>query len=175
MANLSEAAVAPRCGALAPAFELPDVARPVDAQPTRLRAWRQRRPVLLALLPAMAGEQRLAWLRSLADRREAIEEAQAITLAVVEGDHDAVSALWRQADPPFPLLADADGATLAAYLGAAATLPALALVDQYSVLLAVLPAASSDAAPDIDAALRDFDFAAQSDCACTLPAWPVKE
>lgn len=175
MANLSEAAASPRCGELAPAFALPDVTRPDDAQPTRLRAWRQRRPVLLALLPEGAGEQRIAWLRALADRRDAIEETQAVTLAIVAGDRAAVSALWRQADPPFPLLADADGATLAAYLGADATLPALALVDQYSVLLAVMPATSPDAAPDLDAALRDFDFAAQSDCACTLPAWPAEE
>ncbi len=166
---------APRCGALAPAFALPDVARPAEAAPVRLRAWRQRRAVLLALLPEGAREQRIAWLRTLAARRAELAEAQVVTLAIAGGERAAVADLWRQADTFFPLLADAEGATLAAYLGAGATLPALALVDRYSVLLALLPAANSDAAPDLDAALREFAFAEQSDCACALPAWPAEE
>ena len=173
--TLSTLADAPRCGTLAPAFALPDVARPADAAPVRLRAWRQRRAVLLALLPAGAGGQRIAWLRALAARREELAEAQVVTLAIAEGERAAVADLWRQADIPFPLLADADGATLAAYLSAGASLPALALVDRYSVLIALLPAASPDATPDLDAALRDFAFAEQQDCACTIPAWPAEE
>lgn len=166
---------APRCGTLAPDFTLPDVARPAEAAPVRLRAWRQRRAVLLALLPEGAGEQRIAWLRALAARREELAEAQVMALAIAGGERAMLANLWRQADAPFPLLADADGATLAAYLGPGATLPALALVDRYSMLLALLPAASSDAAPDLDAALREFAFAEQQDCACTLPAWPAEE
>lgn len=165
----------PRYGILAPAFTLPDVARPADAALVRLRAWRQRRPVLLALLPAGAGELRVAWLRALAAQRADLDDAQVVTLAIAQGDREAVHALWRQADTPFPLLVDADGATLAAYLGADQTRPALALVDRYSVLLSTLPASGLDAAPDLDAALRDFAFADQEDCACGLPAWPTEE
>ncbi|MGH2505500.1 MAG: hypothetical protein ACRDID_23560, partial [Ktedonobacterales bacterium] len=61
-----------------------------------------------------------------------------------------------------------------AYLGADATLPALALVDRYSVLLALLPAADASAAPDLDAALAEFAYAEQEDCACTIPTWPAE-
>jgi hypothetical protein len=43
------------------------------------------------------------------------------------------------------------------------------------VLLTLLPAADPGATPDLDAALREFAFAEQEDCACTLPAWPVEE
>jgi hypothetical protein len=65
--------------------------------------------------------------------------------------------------------------TLSAYLGADVTRPTLALVNRYSVLLSLLPASDADAAPDLDAALRDFAFAEQEDCACGLPIWPVEE
>lgn len=168
-------AKAPRCGILAPAFALPDATQSAEAEPVRLRAWRQRRPVLLALLPAEAGEQRVAWLRALAARRDDLDYARAVTLAIIGGDRDAVRALWRQADVAFPLLADASGETLAAYLGARHTLPALALVNRYSVLLALLPAADASAAPDLDAALTEFAYAEQEDCECTIPAWPAEE
>lgn len=166
---------APRCGVLAPAFALPDATRPAEAEPVRLRAWRQRRPVLLALLPAGAGEQRVAWLRAIAARRADLDYAQAVTLAIVGGDREEARALWRQADVAFPLLADATGETLAAYLGADATQPALALINRYSVLLALLPAADATAAPDLDAALAEFAYAEQEDCECTIPAWPAEE
>ena len=166
---------APRCGVLAPAFALPDATRPAEAELVRLRAWRQRRPVLLALLPSGAGEQRVAWLRAIAARRTDLEYARAITLAIVGGDREQARALWRQADVAFPLLADATGETLAAYLGADATRPALALVNRYSVLLALLPAADATAAPDLDAALAEFAYAEQEDCACTITAWPAED
>jgi peroxiredoxin len=170
----TNASGAPRCGVLAPAFTLPDATRTAEGEPVRLRAWRQRRPVLVALLPEAAGEQRVAWLRALAARRADLDEARTITLAVVDGDREGARSLWRQADVAFPLLVDADGATLAAYLGANATRPALALVNRYNVLLALLPAADASAAPDLDAALREFAFAEQEDCACGLPIWPVE-
>lgn len=164
-----------RCGKLAPAFTLSDVARPADAEPIRLRAWRQRRPVALALLPLAAGEQRLIWLRALAARRADLDDAQAVTLAIADGPSADLLALWRQAAVCFPLLCDADGATLASYLGPAATLPALALIDRYNALIALVPASDASAAPNLDAALRDFAFAEQQDCACGLPAWPADE
>lgn len=164
----------PRCGVLAPAFALPDATRPAEAEPVRLRVWRQRQPVLLALLPAGAGEQRVAWLRALAARRADLDYARAVTLAIVGGDREATRALWRQADVAFPLLVDATGETLAAYLGANATRSALALVNRYNVLLALLPADAS-AAPDLDAALTEFAYAEQEDCECTIPAWPPEE
>lgn len=175
MTKMGEASA--RCGVLAPVFALPDVARPADAPPVRLRAWRQRRPVLLALLPAAAGDQRLAWLRALAARRTDLDYALAVTLAIAEGERAAVADLWRQADSPFPVLADADGATLAAFLGAdwATQPPTLALVNRYNVLIATLPAANPTAPPDLDAALREFAYAEQEDCACTIPAWPAEE
>ena len=138
----------------------------------RLRAWRQRRPVLLALLPDPTSAQSVAWLRALAARRDDLDYARAVTLAIVGGDREAVRALWRQADVSFPLLADPTGETLAAYLGADLSRPALALVNRYNTLLAMAPATNPDAAPDLDAALREFAFAEQEDCACGIPEWP---
>jgi peroxiredoxin len=172
MTTNSTETAAPRCGTLAPAFALPDVTRPADAAPVRLRAWRQRQPVLLALLPEAAGMQRIAWLRALAVRSADLDDACAVTLAVAGGACESAGSLWRQVDVTFPILADADGATLAVYLGADATRPALALVNRYNVLLALLPASDANAAPDLDAALREFAFAEQEDCACGTPIWP---
>ena len=165
---------APQCGVLAPAFTLPDATRPAEAELVRLRAWRQRRPVLLALLPEPTSAQTVAWLRALADRAADLDYARAVTLAIVGGDREAVRALWRQADVSFPLLADATGETLAAYLGGNLSRPALALVNRYNTLLTVAPATSSDTAPDLDAALSEFAFAEQEDCACGIPEWPAE-
>ncbi len=164
---------APRCGVLAPAFTLPDAMRSSGAEPVRLRAWRQRRPVLLALLPEATGACSVAWLRALADRSHDLDYARAAVVAIVGGAREAARTLWRQADVSFPILFDADGATLAAYLGANATQPALAVINRYNVLLTLLPATGDESAPDLDAALREFAFAEQEDCACGLPAWPV--
>jgi hypothetical protein len=77
----------------------------------------------------------------------------------------------RELDISFPMLADAEGAALAAYLGAGVKLPALAVIDRYSQLAALLRASGRDDAPDLDAALRELAFADQQDCACGLPAW----
>ncbi len=171
--NNSPETTAPRCGVLAPAFTLPDVMRSSDAEPVRLRTWRQRRPVLLALLPQATGVYSVAWLRALADRSDDLDYARAAVVAIVGGDHEAAQALWRQADVSFPILVDSDGATLAAYLGANVTQPALAVINRYNVLLALLPATGAQSAPELDTALREFAFAEQEDCACGLPSWPV--
>lgn len=161
------------CGLLAPDFMLPDVTRKAGAPPARLRAWRQRRPVLLALLPAPRSDQATRWLRALVARRDDLEYAQAVTMAVVRGPVEEARGLLRAADSAFPLLADAVGTTFAAYLGAGAHVPALVAIDRYSALIAVIGATDGASEPDIDAVLREFAYAEQQDCACTLPAWEV--
>lgn len=163
----------PRCGALAPDFTLPDALRPGGAEPVRLRAWRQRSPALIALLPSAAAEARIAWLRALAARRPDLTDAHVVTLAILAGSHDDAQALLRQVERPYPLLVDADGETMAAYLGATPSTPTLALVDRYSILLALIPPLPNGG-PDLDAALREFAFAEQDDCACGLPAWEAE-
>ena len=157
------------CGVLAPDFILADVARPADAPPVRLREWRQRRPILLALLPSRDAEQNADWLRALAERCDDLAIYGAVTLAVAPGME--ARRLLSEVDAAFPLLADEDGAALAQYLGVGAALPALAVIDRYSLLVAMLPAVGADDAPDLDAALRELAFADSSDCACGLPAW----
>lgn len=157
------------CGVLAPDFTLADVARPADAPLVRLRAWRQRRPVLLALLPTPGAAQNARWLEALARRGDDLAIYGAETLAVVPGTE--ARRLLSALDVAYPLLADEDGAALRAYLGAGATLPALAVIDRYSSLVALLTATSPEAAPDLDATLRELSYADQQDCACTLPAW----
>ncbi|HEU0028505.1 MAG TPA: redoxin domain-containing protein [Ktedonobacterales bacterium] len=157
------------CGVLAPDFTLKDVARPADAPSARLRTWRQRKPVLLALLPAHASAQNASWLRTLAERADDLAFYEAVTLAIAP--EPEARRLLGEVDAPVPLLADEDGATLAAYLGDGAALPALAVIDRYNSLAALLPASGPGAAPDVDAALRELSYADQQDCACTLPAW----
>jgi hypothetical protein len=158
-----------RCGVLAPDFMLRDVARPADAPLMRLRALRQRRPVVVALLPGADSAQSERWLRSLAQPAADLAYYEAVIYALAP--EDEALRLLGTVDAPFPILADVDGLTLAAYLGPDATLPALAIVDRYSRLAAVLRASSVDAAPDLDAAGRELGFADQQDCACTVPVW----
>ncbi len=157
------------CGVLAPDFALKDVARPVDAPRVRLRTWRQRKPLLLALLPAQDSAQNDVWLRALARRTDDLVNYETVVLAVAPARE--ARRLLGAVDVPFPLLEDEDGATLEAYRGEGATAPALAVIDRYSSLAALLPAAGPDDAPDVDAALRELAYADQQDCACTLPAW----
>lgn len=157
------------CGVLAPAFTLGDVARPVDAPPVRLRDLRQRRPALLALLPETGAERNVSWLHAITGRLDDLAYYGAAVFAVAP-EAEARS-LLAAVDITFPLLADVGGATLSAYLGADTTLPALAVVDRYNQLAALLRADSQVSAPDLDAALGELSFADQQDCACTLPAW----
>ena len=157
------------CGVLAPDFALRDVARGVDAAPVRLRAWRQRRPALLALLPSVGAAQNARWLRALAEARDELAIYDTMTLAIAP--EMEARRLLREVDATLPLLVDTDGAALAAYLGASSTLPALAVIDRYSALAALLPALGPDEAPDLPGALRELAYADQQECACALPAW----
>lgn len=157
------------CGVLAPDFTLRDVARPAKAPPVRLRALRQRRPVVVALLPGADSAQSERWLRSLAERASDLTYYEAAIYAVAH--EDEARRLRGEVDVLFPILADESGATLAAYLGGNATLPALAIVDRYSRLAALLRASTAEDAPDLDAAVRELGFADQQDCACAVPVW----
>jgi peroxiredoxin len=159
------------CGVLAPDFRLADISRPAGAPPVRLRAWRQRKPVALALLPSARPDQNERWLHALAERGDEFAFYEAVTLAVAPTAE--AKRLLGKVDAPFPLLADEGGSALRAYLGVGAALPALAVIDRYSSLVALLPASSAEDEPDLDAALRELAYADQQDCACTLPAWEV--
>lgn len=156
------------CGVLAPDFRLRDVARPAESSPVRLRAQRQRRPVVLALLPGEHPARNERWLRALAERADDLTYYEAAIYVVAA--EDEARRLLGAVDVTFPLLADTDGVTLAAYLGASVA-PALAIVDRYSRLAALLRASDEASTPDLDAAVRELGFADQQDCACTLPAW----
>ncbi len=157
------------CGALAPDFTLADATRPAGSPLVRLRAWRQRAPILLALLPSPDVARNAAWLLALAGRADDLAIYGVVTLALTR--ETAARRLLGAVDVAFPLLMDGDGAALTAYLGAEAALPALAVIDRYSSLVALLPAHSPDDPPDLDMALRELAYADQQDCACALPAW----
>jgi peroxiredoxin len=158
-----------RCGVLAPDFSLRDVARPASAALVRLRALRQRRPAVVALLPGGDAARTERWLRALAARGDDLAYYGSAIFAIA--DADEARRLLVAVDVTFPILVDEDGATIRAYLGLGASLPALAVVDRYSQLAALLRASGRDAAPDLDAAVRELGFADQQDCACTVPAW----
>ena len=133
-----------------PGFALPDT----DGAIVRLVSFKQRRPVLLALLHRAACPDCRGWLAQLA----------------ATGDELRL---------PGALLSDPAGETRARYLGAEAE-PGrsphqsvlLVAVGRYNELLAAWEASEPSGWPPLAESFATFAFAEQEDCACGLPVWP---
>lgn len=139
----------------------------------RLADYRQRHPVLLALLHAADCQACRSWLAALAKRRARLDELGAAVLIVMPEPIAALGALGTKLDLPFPLLSDADGAVAARYgLPSGESGVAVVALNRYGYPIGVWRADDGGALPPPDAPLDTIAFAEMEDCGCGLPAWP---
>lgn len=158
----------PRVGASLPGFAQADAAGNV----VRLRDLKQRRPVLLAFLREPGAAASRTWLAALARERARLDELGVAVLVIAPQPIERLRQLQIELDLPFALLADADGATTAAYLAAGdEARDALYAADRYNHCLARWLAADASGFPPLAKVFVEFAFAEQGDCACGLPAW----
>lgn len=157
-----------------PGFALPDS----DGAVVRLGAFKQRRPVLLALLHRAACPHCHAWLAGLKAAREELAYRCVQPLLIFPDDPGALRALQEEMNPPGALLSDPSGETRARYLGADAESVQhkrqsvlLVAVGRYNELLEAWVADEPTEWPPLAEPLAAFAFAEQEDCACGLPIW----
>jgi peroxiredoxin len=165
-----------RAGASAPGFALPDSMGTI----VRLKAYKQRRPVLLALLHSADCPHCLAWLGQLAAVRGELEDLKVETMLVFPDEPDALRALQCQSDIPARLLSDPLQQVRARYLlaedSASAADPVLLVaINRYSYCLDRWLANEPSAWPLLSAPLATFALAEQDDCACGVPIWAAEE
>ena len=159
-------------GQTMPGFTLPDTSGAL----VRLKAFRQRRPVLVALLHSAACPDCRAWLSQLLAARDELAYRCVQPLLIFPDAPDTLRALQAEIDAPGIFLSDPHGEARARLLGipdAATRPPALLVaVSRYSTCLDAWVASEPSHWPPLDEPLATFAFAEQEDCACGLPAWP---
>ena len=159
-------------GQTAPGFALPDASGAI----IRLRAFRQRRPVLLALLHSTTCSDCRAWLSTLSAAREELEYLTVQPLLLFPDDSAALATLQNELDLPGSLLSDPGKTTRGSYLRAkeppASDCVALIAVGRYNEILDAWVATEPSRWPSLAELTATFAFAEQEDCACGLPIWP---
>lgn len=155
-----------------PGFALPDVSGAI----IRLRAFRQRRPVLIALLHSTSCLECLAWLSTLPAAREELEYLTVQPLLVFPDDSAALAAVQHRFNLPGSLLSDPGKTIRASYMRARElSVPecvALIAIGRYNELLDAWVADEPSQWPSLAESMATFAFAEQEDCACGLPIWP---
>ena len=158
-----------------PGFALPDA----DGALVRLATFKQRRPVLLALLHSATCPHCRAWLANLNADREELAYRCVQPLLIFPDDPATLRVLQDELNIPGALLSDPAGETRARYLGADGKLgqheqPSVLLmaVGRYNELLEMWVAEEPSGWPPLTEPLATFAFAEQEDCACGLPIWP---
>ena len=158
-----------------PGFALPDA----NGATMRLAAFKQRRPVLLALLHSANCPHCRAWLAGLDAAREELNYRCVHPLFIFPDDRPTLQALQQEMNLPGALLSDPSDETRARYLGARAEQDQherqsvlLIAVGRYNELLDVWVAHEPSEWPPLSEPLAAFAFAEQEDCACGLPIWP---
>ena len=158
-----------------PGFALPDA----EGNIVRLASFKQRRPVLLALLHSGSCPHCRAWLTNLAVARDDLAYFGVQPLLIFPDDVPSLHGLQEELGVPGTLLSDPAGATRARYLRtedapSQQRLPSVLLiaVGRYNELLAVWEADEPSGWPPLAEPLATFAFAEQEDCACGLPVWP---
>lgn len=155
-----------------PNFTLPDASGAI----VRLRAFRQRRPVLLALLHSATCSDCRAWLSTLSAAREELEYLTVQPLLLFPDDSAALAALQHELDIPGSLLSDPGKTTRRSYLRIeeppASECVALIAIGRYNELLDAWVADEPSLWPSQTELMATFAFAEQEDCACGLPIWP---
>lgn len=147
-----------RHGQVVPTFTLPDS----DGASVRRSAYRDKRNLVLVFLPGAGDDGAQAYLRALAEGYAAIQAETGEVLAILRGDQAAAAALKRDLALPFPVLADADGATTARFLPPAAR-AAVFVTDRYGELYFAAPAARAASLPPV-ATLHDWLVAIDRQC-----------
>lgn len=162
-------------GELMPGIALPDSAGNI----VQLKAFKQRRPLLVALLHSAACSDCHRWLSTLAIAHDDLAYFGVQPLLIFPDDPASLRALKAELDlPDLPglLLSDPQHETLSRYLRAkenASHLPVLLVaVNRYSVCLDAWLADEPSLWPTLAEPLATFALADQDDCACGLPIWP---
>ena len=158
-----------------PGFALPDT----DGAIVRLVSFKQRRPVLLALLHRAACPDCRGWLAQLAATGDELAYLCVQPLLIFPDSPATLRTLRDELRLPGALLSDPAGETHARYLGAEAE-PGrsphqsvlLVAVGRYNELLAAWEASEPSGWPPLAESFATFAFAEQEDCACGLPVWP---
>ena len=154
-----------------PGFALPDSAGNI----VRLKAFKQRRPLLVALLHSTACPDCRQWLSELVSARDELAYLDVQPLLIFPDDLATLRALQSELNLPGALLSDPRYETLSRYVGAESSTrqPALLIaVNRYSYCLDVWLADQPSQWSTLAEMLATFAFAEQEDCACGLPIWP---
>lgn len=161
-----------RVGGPLPGFTLPNT----SGDSTRLWNFKQRRPVLLAVLSDGERADARRWLRSLAERRADLDELDAAVLLVLPEPIERLRALQAALGLSFTLLSDESGAVSRLYSagGEQEICAVMVAADRYLQCLGVWRAPSLDDLPSLEEPLTLLLAAEQEDCGCGLPAWPVE-
>lgn len=158
-----------------PGFALPDA----DWSTVRLKAYRQRRPVLIALLHSATCPDCRAWLSQLRAARGDLASHDVQPLLIFPDDPATLRALSVEFDRLGALLSDPQGAARARYLRVESAdssngkrLPVLLIaVGRYNDCLDAWAASEPAQWPPLSELIATFAFAEQEDCACGLPVW----
>lgn len=155
-----------------PGFALPET----DGTIVRLKAFKQRRPVLLALLHSARCPDCRQWLSTLAASRDDLAYLDVLPLLIFPDDLATLRAFRSELALPGKLLSDPDHATLSRFARITAPTPHLPVmlvaVDRYTTCLETWLGDEPAQWPPLTEPLRTFAFAEQEDCACGLPIWP---
>jgi peroxiredoxin len=155
-----------------PGFALTDT----EGNVVRLSSFRQRRPVLIALLHGAACPDCRAWLPTLAAARDELAYQNVQPLLIFPDEPMTLYTLQQEVNPPAKILADPLHTTLTRYLRIeepALHRPVLLVaVGRYNECLDTWLADEPAHWSPLAQPLALFAFAEQEDCACGLPAWP---
>lgn len=161
-------------GQRVPGFALPNAAGDI----VRLRAFRQRRPVLLAFLHSATCQDCRQWLSELATIRDELSYRNVHPLLIFPDDSTTLGAFQTELALPGDLLSDPYHATLSRFIRTDSQMThmlhfpvLLVAVDRYSTSLGAWLADQPSQWPPRAEVMATFAFAEQEDCACGLPAW----
>ena len=155
-----------------PGFALPDTTGNI----VRLKAFKQRRPLLVALLHSATCPDCRQWLSELASARDDLAYLDVQPLLIFPDNLATLGALQAELHLPGALLSDPRHETLSRYVGAEESFAhqpmLLVAVNRYSYCLDAWLADLPSQWPTLAELLATFAFAEQEDCACGLPIWP---
>jgi peroxiredoxin len=167
----AKAALLVQPGESMPGFVLPDTSGDI----VRLKSFKQRRPVLVALLHHATCPECRAWLSGLSAARQELTALNVEPLLIFPDGPTVLRSLWEALPLPGHLLSDPGQGTLARYVRTGDEAPRqptlLVAVDRYSYCLNAWLADEPARWPPLAEPLATFAFAEQEDCTCGMPIW----